>query len=45
MRGLGKHDAWERVGSSLMVDTTKLREAGWTPPTDTRNALARMVRK
>ena len=45
LRGLGKAGAWERIGSSLMVDITKLRDAGWAPPTDTRNALARMVRK
>jgi UDP-glucose 4-epimerase len=45
MRGLGKTEAWERIGSSLVADIAKLREAGWLPPTDTRNALARMVRK
>jgi nucleoside-diphosphate-sugar epimerase len=45
MRGLGKSSAWERVGSSLMADITKLRDSGWAPPTDTRNALARMARK
>ncbi len=45
MRGLGKSDTWERIGSSLVVDINKLRDAGWTPPTDTRNALARMARK
>jgi UDP-glucose 4-epimerase len=44
MRGLGKASAWERVGNSLMADITKLREAGWAPPTDTRHALARMAR-
>ena len=45
MSGLGKSEAWERIGSSLVADITKLREAGWLPPTDTRNALARMARK
>jgi nucleoside-diphosphate-sugar epimerase len=45
MRGLGKSDAWERIGSSLMADITKLREAGWVPPTETRHALAQMARK
>ena len=45
MRGIGKAGAWERVGNSLMVDITKLRDAGWAPATDTRNALARLARK
>lgn len=45
MRGLGKSVAWERVGSSLVADITRLRDAGWTPPIDTRNAFARMARK
>lgn len=45
MRGIGKARAWERIGSSLVADITKLRDAGWRPPTDTRHALARMVRK
>jgi nucleoside-diphosphate-sugar epimerase len=44
LRGLGKASAWERIGSALMADITKLRDAGWAPPTDTRNALARMAR-
>jgi nucleoside-diphosphate-sugar epimerase len=44
MRGLGKAGAWERVGSALTADITKLRDAGWSPPIDTRNALARMAR-
>lgn len=44
MRGLGKASAWERVGSALTADITKLRDAGWSPPIDTRNALARMAR-
>jgi nucleoside-diphosphate-sugar epimerase len=45
LRGLGRSEAWERIGSSLVADISKLREAGWHPPTDTRHALARMVRK
>jgi UDP-glucose 4-epimerase len=45
MRGIGNAGAWERVGNSLMVDITKLRDAGWAPATDTRNALARLARK
>jgi UDP-glucose 4-epimerase len=45
LRGLGKADAAERVGSALVADITKLREAGWLPPTDTRHALLRMARK
>jgi UDP-glucose 4-epimerase len=45
MRGLGRSEAWERIGASLVADITKLREAGWLPPTETRSALARMARK
>lgn len=44
LRGLGKADAFERIDGSLVADITKLREAGWLPPTDTRHALARMAR-
>lgn len=45
MRGIGKASAWERIGSSLVADISKLRDAGWRPPTDTRHALARMARE
>jgi nucleoside-diphosphate-sugar epimerase len=45
LRGIGKASAWARIGSSLVADISKLREAGWRPPTDTRHALARMARK
>lgn len=45
LRGIGKASAWERIGSSLVADISKLRDAGWRPPTDTRHALARMARK
>jgi UDP-glucose 4-epimerase len=45
LRGLGKANVWERIGSSLVADITKLREAGWKPPTETRHALAQLARK
>jgi nucleoside-diphosphate-sugar epimerase len=45
LRGIGRADAWERLGSSLVADISKLRDAGWRPATDTREALARMARK
>jgi UDP-glucose 4-epimerase len=45
LRGIGKASAWERIGGSLVVDISKLLDAGWRPPTDTRHALARMARK
>lgn len=45
MRGMGKADAWERIGHALTVDITKLRDFGWVPPTETRQALAQMARK
>jgi nucleoside-diphosphate-sugar epimerase len=45
LRGLGRQAAWERIGSELVADITKLREAGWHPPVDTRHGLAAMVRR
>ncbi len=45
MRGLGKGEAFERIGNSLVADITRLRDAGWHPPTETRHALAHMARK
>jgi nucleoside-diphosphate-sugar epimerase len=44
LRTAGKADIWERIGSSLVADAAKLREAGWKPPVDTPEALATMVR-
>lgn len=44
MRGMGKADAWERIGHALTVDITKLRDFGWVPPTETRQALAQIAR-
>lgn len=44
LRTAGKADIWERIGSSLVADGAKLREAGWKPPVDTPEALATMVR-
>jgi nucleoside-diphosphate-sugar epimerase len=45
LRGIGKANAWERIGGSLVTDISKLREAGWHPATDTRHALSRLARK
>ena len=45
MRAIGKAEAWEKVNSALIADITKLRDAGWVPPTDTRNALTYLMRK
>ncbi len=44
LRAAGKNDIWERIGSSLIADSAKLRAAGWQPPTDTPRALAGLVR-
>jgi UDP-glucose 4-epimerase len=43
LRAAGKDDVWERIGTSLVADCTKLRAAGWQPPTDTPQALARVL--
>ncbi|HWV42660.1 NAD-dependent epimerase/dehydratase family protein [Pseudorhodoplanes sp.] len=42
---IGKRDAWDRIGAPLIADITKLRDAGWVPPTDTPQALADLVRR
>jgi nucleoside-diphosphate-sugar epimerase len=44
LRAAGKNDIWERIGSSLIADSAKLRAAGWQPPTDTPRALVGLVR-
>lgn len=43
LRAAGKGDVWERIGTSLVADSTKLRAAGWQPPTDTPQALAQIL--
>ncbi len=43
-RAIGKTDVWDRIGNSLIADAAKLRAAGWTPPVDTPDALAALVR-
>lgn len=43
LRAAGKTDIWARIGTSLVADSTKLRAAGWQPPTDTPQALAALV--
>ncbi len=44
LRASGQADIWERIGSSLVADAAKLREAGWQQAVDTPEALAAMVR-
>lgn len=43
LRAANKADVWERIGSPLVADVTKLRDAGWIPPTDTPPALAELA--
>jgi UDP-glucose 4-epimerase len=40
---IGRADAWERLGGTLIADPGKLIAAGWQPEPDTREGLARMM--
>ncbi len=44
LRVAGKAAIWDRIGTSLVADSSKLRAAGWQPPTDTPQALAELIR-
>ncbi len=44
LRFLGKSEAWVRFGGELVVDPSKLIDAGWSPGTETAAALERMAR-
>ena len=39
----GRGHVWERIGGTLVADPSKLRAAGWAPPTDTPQALAALA--
>lgn len=41
---LGRRDLWDRLGGDLVVDPTKLIEAGWQPDPDTISGLVRMAK-
>jgi len=43
LRALRRSDLWDRFGGNLRVDAGKLVAAGWTPPHDTRSALAALA--
>jgi len=44
LRFLGKSEAWVRFGGELVVDPSKLIDAGWSPRSETAAALERMAR-
>jgi len=44
LRAFGRGDLWDRFGGNLRVDAGKLMAAGWSPPHDTRTALAALAR-
>jgi UDP-glucose 4-epimerase len=44
LRAAGRPDVWERIGASLVADSSKLRHAGWQPPTDTPQGLSELIR-
>jgi nucleoside-diphosphate-sugar epimerase len=41
---LGRTDEWQRLGGKMMVDPSKLLNAGWKPALDTRAGLAALAR-
>ncbi len=41
----GKAEAWERIAHRSVADNAKLRAAGWIPPTDAPQALAKMAQR
>jgi nucleoside-diphosphate-sugar epimerase len=43
LRIAGRSDLWERLGGSLVVDTSKLTSAGWRPLHDTDAGLRRLA--
>ena len=40
----GRHDAYALLAGSLVADASALRRLGWTPPVETRAALAGLMR-
>jgi len=44
LRCLGKSEAWVRFGGELVVDPSKLIDAGWSPGVETAVALEAMAR-
>jgi UDP-glucose 4-epimerase len=41
---LGRTEEWQRLGGRMIVDPTKLLNAGWKPTLDTRAGLAALAR-
>jgi len=45
LRSIGRRDEWERLGGTLVAEPTKLLQAGWQPPVETRAGLAALLRR
>jgi UDP-glucose 4-epimerase len=43
LRVAGRRDAYTLVSGSLVADASALRQLGWTPPLETRAALAKLM--
>lgn len=43
LRAMGRGEDWERLGGSLVADSSKLMHAGWKPVVETRAGLAAMA--
>jgi hypothetical protein len=41
---LGRADEWQRLHGKMMVDPSKLLNAGWKPTLDTRAGLVALAR-
>jgi hypothetical protein len=44
LTALGRSANWEQINGALVADAGKLVTAGWRPDTDTKGALAEMMR-
>ncbi len=45
LTAMGHPEVWERLGGRLEADPSKLQDAGWRPPVETRAGLAAMARE
>lgn len=44
LRRMGRDDLWQRIGGTLLVDSSKLLSIGWKPPIETSVGLAEMAK-
>jgi UDP-glucose 4-epimerase len=44
LKALGRAEEWNRLGGTLVADPSKLMQAGWQPPVETRAGLVALAR-